>query len=315
MFEIMIFSKHLRAAAVLAGCGVLYLTLPESGAIPMAPADLRDAPNSGAALKDLTDARKADAPALILPEINMPDATEEAVPLKVLSAPRAEILTLARGYLQASLRSDYVRGDSGLSASYAALLGALNSSKIKLNETACKGRFEYYVAYINGEKDSLKIFLCERFSFLPAESVAQTVIHELSHVLLKTTEPQATRLETIATYLGGRTPELNGYNSEDFFEDLVSLNVETLKSRDLDYFFLMNARTPTAFRMLKLKTYAIYKNQSGVAYMLKRICAADEGCKLATARQKDQFGVSVLDNLSASGVKDPELFIRAAAPR
>jgi len=189
------------------------------------------------------------------------------------------------------------------------MLGTIGKQKIQLRETACTGRFENYVAYINGERGALKIFFCERFSYLPAGSVAQTVIHELSHVLLTTTEPQATRLETIATYLGGRTPELNGYNSEDFFEDLVGLDVERLRGRDLDYFYLMNARTPEAFRRLKLKTYAIYRNQKGVAYMLKRICGAYEPCKLAAVRQKDQFGVSVLDDLAASGIKDPSAFL------
>lgn len=301
--------KYAYSASALAVCLAAYSLVPAPGPQPVIPADLRDAPSSGSALQDLSETRGEGAPALLPPAAAIPEGVFAGPLLKDLSAPRREIISLARGYLEKAAGSEYVKRDAGLSSAYASMLETICGQKIQLRETGCAGRFENYVAYINGEHDSLKIFFCERFSYLPAGSVAQTVIHELSHVLLNTTEPEATRLETIATYLGGRTPELNGYNSEDFFEDLVGLDVERLRGRYLDYFYLMNARTPDAFRLLKLKTYAIYRNQKGVAYMLKRLCGSDEPCKLAALRQKDKFGVSVLDDLAASGIKDTGAFL------
>jgi len=307
------FLKHKYPVTVLAACIAVYLLFPGPRPRPAIPGDLRDAPNSCGALKDLN----ANIP---VESASAPMPVETAVSVDALgnsgqkdfSAPRSEIIAIVKGYLEKSLRSDYVGGDEKLSSSYSAMLEKLNKSKIRLSETACKGRFANYLAYVNSDHDSLKIFFCERFTFLPAESIAQTVIHELSHLVLGTTETEAVRLETIATYLGGRTPELSGYNSGDHFENLVGMDIKHLRTRDLDYFFLMNVRTPESFRMLKLKSRAIYKNQEGVAYMLKRLCGADETCKLAAVRQKDEFGISVLDNLSASGIKDPELFITTA---
>lgn len=221
-------------------------------------------------------------------------------------------MDLVRSFLARAVESGFIKADPGLLASYSSMISALDKSSVKLSNVTCKGRFEYYVAYVMAGKDSLKVYFCNRFDYLPAGSKAQTIIHELSHIVLNTSELEATRLETIATYLGGRTPELNGYNSDEFMTEIVGLEDDALKSRSLDYFILMKARTPEKFYKLKLKTYAVYRNKEGVAYVINKLCGADTACRRALVTGKDEFGMSVEDNLSESKVGSPQAFINAA---
>jgi len=221
-------------------------------------------------------------------------------------------MDLVRSFLAKAVGSDFVKADPALLTSYSSMLSALDKSSVKISNVTCKGRFESYVAYVTGGKNSLKVFVCNRFDYLPAGSKAQTIVHELSHLVLNTSELEATRLETIATYLGGRTPELNGYNSDELMTDIVGLDDSTLRDRTFDYFILMNARTPEKFYKLKLKTYAIYKHQKGVAYVINKLCGEDAACRRKLVTEKDEFGMSVEDNLAESKVDSPQAFINTA---
>ncbi len=306
--------KSAYAVACLAiGAAVLF-AIPSRRQTEDIPGNLRDALNSGGAIETLGSYAAPDVALPSAQKINFSVRAEESCRVGA-SASNSETLELTKSYLERSVQADYVKNDTYLLSSYSKMLSVLNKSKIRIRNVKCKGRFEYYVAYVEGGNDALNMFFCDRFSYLPTGSKAQTVIHELSHITLNTSELEASRLETIAAYLGGRSPELNGYNDPDFMEDIVGLEDSVLKRRDFDYFILMNVRTPDKFRVLKLKTYAIYKNAAGVAYMLKRICGEDTACKLAAVAKKDEFGVSVMDNLTESGVNAPEIFVKTAISR
>jgi len=281
------------------------LVLCQAPRLSCAPLTGGAAAELGLSAEDLYSAPLPGAPVPTFPGVSAGDNSKDAS--------RSEIVETARAFLQKAQLSGYVRADAGLASSYSAILTALSRSGVKIKKVKCTGRFANYAAYVEGGGDSLRVYYCEAYSFLPAASLSQTLIHELSHLLLLTEEQESTRLETIAAYLGGRTPELNGYNSEDYMEEIVGLPEARLRTRSLDYFPLMKVTTPEAFRKLKLRTYAVYKNSKGVGYMLGRMCGADPACAQRAAAEKDEFGLSVLDVLAESGVSDPSAFIRSAS--
>ena len=143
---------------------------------------------------------------------------------------------------------------------------------------------------------NLKVYICKRFKSLPKESLAQTLIHEVTHLAIGPDEYVATRYATLATYIGGRTPTLNGYNSRQVVFDVIEeLSDKNFIDRSMDYFVLMNIRTKSKFRELLLRSYAVYGNCTNFKIVLTQLCAQDKSCKDSILSKEDEFGVSISD--------------------
>jgi hypothetical protein len=208
-----------------------------------------------------------------------------------------EAVELAKLYLDRALSSQYVAGDIKLKHDLILIRDRFNDP-MRIKNHKCAGRFSNYVAYVlpSDRSKDLAVFICEKYKYLPTESMAQTLIHEVSHLVIGPDEHVATRYEMVATYLGGRTPELNGYNSRQIiFEILEDLSDANLKSRNMDYFVLMNVRTKLKLRVLLLRTFAIYEKCTQFQEALRKLCSSDSQCEEDILSKKDEFGLSILD--------------------
>jgi len=209
----------------------------------------------------------------------------------------SDVIEQAKKYLDNSISSDYVSNDSLLYSDFVRIRDYFNYSLLVKNRR-CRGRFSSYVAYvIPSEKPrNLKIYICKKFKSLSKESLAQTLIHEVSHLVIGPDEHVATRYETLATYLGGRTPELNGYNSGQIIFDIIEdFTDKNFIDRNMDYFVLMNIRTKSKFRELLLRTYAVYGECTKFETVLTQLCTEDKSCKDNILSRKDDFGLSISD--------------------
>jgi hypothetical protein len=209
----------------------------------------------------------------------------------------SEAVELAKLYLDRALSSQYVANDIKLMDDLTLMRDKFDG-RVIIKNRRCTGRYSKYVAYILGsiESKNLEIFICNQHKDIPTESMAQTLIHEVSHVVISPDEEVATRFEMIVTYLGGRTPELTGHNSrQEFFDYIEEMSDKILKSRNMDYFILMNVRTKSKMRELLLRTFAIHEQCAQFQVVLKQLCSDDSKCEEHILAKKDEFGISVLD--------------------
>ncbi len=71
--------------------------------------------------------------------------------------------------------------------------------------------FDFYDAFSKNEKLVNRITICKGQLRDSDELMAQTLIHEVAHLSLKTTEQESTKFELLAAFYHGVTPIINGY--------------------------------------------------------------------------------------------------------
>ncbi len=141
-----------------------------------------------------------------------------------------------------------------------------------------------------------KIRVC--YDFSPSnEELAQFLIHEVSHLALRTFESKATKLEILITYFSHHSPSLNGYTNyggtwkyAPVTKWIYAMDKDELASLNREWILITGLDNKTAWEAANLNSYVIYGNQKRVLEIIKDY--ADR--KQNILNYQDKFGTTAI---------------------